>query len=287
MPLKLRRQISSKEPKMHLMKSLFILVILIIPLGLDTLSAQPGRSGRGQDSRPSRQLGTALISAANGDVRAHDARTGDWVSAHASMVLENRDRLATGLGSRAELQFDVANFARLNSETEVLVGDLGNRSYHISVTQGELTYSMWKHGEADVLIEAGEVRIRPLKPGVYRISTDEGLTTVTVRKGAAELESPAGIRRVEKGKRLTIDKRNDKQRIRAASAPGKDPFDKWSERRDDVLRRDGPRSNWRRGGRLYAYGGYPYHLGLGYYPYRRFGFGRSFSRHRYRGRRRW
>lgn len=273
---------------MQFIKTLSILVMLITPLGLDTLSAQPGRNDPRRASRASRELGAAVISAAHGDVRAHNGRTGDWVSAHASMVLENRDRLATGLGSRAELQFDVANFARLNSETEVLVGDLGNRSYHISVTQGELTYSMWKDGEADVLIEAGEVRIRPLKPGVYRISTDEGLTTVTVRKGAAELESPAGIRRVEKGKRLTIDKRNYKQRIRAASAPGKDPFDKWSERRDDVLRRDGPRSNWRRGGRLYAYGGYPYHMGFGYYPYRRFGFGfgTSFSRRRYRGRRR-
>ena len=262
--------------------------MLITSLGLDTLSAQPRRSGDRRGSRASGELGTAVISTANGDVRAHDGKTGDWVSAHASMVLENGDRLATGQGSRAELEFGSANFARLNSETEVLIGDLGNRSYHISLAAGELTYSMWKHAEADVLIEAGDVLIRPLKPGVYRVRTDERLTVVTVRKGAVEIESPAGIRRIEKGKRVTIDKRDDNRRMRVAKVPGKDPFDKWSERRDEILRRDGPRRNAYGGGRLYAYGGYPYHLGLGYYPYRRFGlgFGASFSRRHYRGRRR-
>ena len=272
---------------MQFARSLFILVLIITPLGLDTLSAQPKRSGDRRGSRASGELGTAVISAANGDVRAHDGRTGDWVSAHASMVLENGDRLATGQGSRAELEFGIANFARLNSQTEILIGDLGNRSYHITVTEGDLTYSMWKHAEADVLLEAGDVLIRPLKPGVYRVSTDERLTVVTVRKGAAQIESSAGIRRIEKGKRITITKQDDNRRIRVAKAPGKDQFDKWSERRDEILRRGGPRRNGYGGGRLYAHGAYPYRMGLGYYPYRRFGFGfgASFSRRHYRGRR--
>ena len=273
---------------MQLIKILFILVMLITPLGLEALSAQPRENSARRGSRTAGGLGTAVISAANGDVRAHDGRTGDWVSAHASMVLENGDRLATGQGSRAELEFGIANFARLNSETEVHVGDLGNRSYHITVTEGDLTYSMWKHADADVLIEAGDVLIRPLKPGVYRVSTDERLTVVTVRKGAAEIESPAGVQRVEKGKRITISKRDDNRRVGLAKAPGKDPFDKWSERRDEILRRDGPRRNAYGGGRLYVHGGYPYHVGLGYYyPSRRigFGFGASFSRRHYRGRR--
>ena len=273
---------------MQFIKSLFLLVMLITPLGLDTLSAQPRRNGERRGSRASGELGTAVISAANGDVRAHDGRTGDWVNAHSSMVLENGDRLATGQGSRAELEFGIANFARLNSETEVLIADLGNRSYHISLAEGDLKYSMWKHAEADVLIEAGDVLIRPLKPGAYRVRTNERLTVVTVRKGAAEIESSAGIQRVEKGKRITINKRDDNRLMRVTKVPGKDQFDKWSERRDEILRRDGRRRNGYGGGRLYAYRGYPYHMGLGYYPYRRFGFGfgASFSRRHYRGRRR-
>ena len=273
---------------MQFIRTLCILVMFITPLGLDTLSAQPRRNDSRRSSRVSRGLGTAVISAANGDVRAYDGRSGDWVSAHASMVLENGDRLAAGLGSRAELEFGMANFARLNSGTEILIGDLGNRSYQISVAEGELTYSMWNHAEADVLIEAGDVLIRPLKPGVYRVRTDERLTVVTVRKGAAEIESPTGIRRIEKGEHITISKRDDNGRVAVAKARGKDQFDKWSERRDEILRQDGRRRNGYRGGLLYAYGGYPYHMDFGYYPYRRFGFGfgASFSRRHYRGRRR-
>ena len=272
---------------MQFIRILSVVVISITALGLDTLSAQPRRNDSRINSRVSRELGTAVISAANGDVRAHDSRTGDWVSAHASMVLENGDRLATGVGSRAEIEFGVANFARLNSGTEIVVGDLGNRSYQISVAEGELTYSMWKHAEADVLIEVGDVLIRPLKPGAYSVRTNERLTVVTVRKGAAEIESSNGIRRVEKGERITIAKRDDNGRYDVAKARGKDPFDKWSERRDEILKQDVRHRNWYRGGRLYAYGGYPYHMGFGYYPYRRFGlgFGTSFSRRRYRGRR--
>ena len=273
---------------MQFIRTLTILVMFITPLGLDTLSAQPRRNDSRRSSHVSRGLGTAVISAANGDVRAHDGRTGDWISAHASMVLENGDRLATGQGSRAELEFGIANFARLNSGTKVLIGDLGNRSYQISVAEGDLTYSMWKHAEADVLIEAGDVLIRPLKPGVYRVRTDERLTVVTVRKGVAEIESSTGIRRIEKGERITISKRDDNGRVAVAKARGKDQFDKWSERRDKMLRQDGRHRNGYRGGRLYAYGGYPYHMGFWYYPYRRFGFGfgASFSRRHYRGRRR-
>ena len=160
---------------MKFIPTLCTLAMFITPLGLDTLSAQPRRNDSRINSRVSRELGTAVISAANGDVRAHDGRTGDWVSAHASMVLENGDRLSTGVGSRAELEFGVANFARLNSGTEVLVGDLGNRSYQISLAEGELTYSMWKYAEVDVLIQVGDVFVRPLKPGAYRVRTNVGV----------------------------------------------------------------------------------------------------------------
>ena len=273
---------------MQFIRILSVVVISITALGLDTLSAQPRRNDSRINSRVSRELGTAVISAANGDVRAHDSRTGDWVSAHASMVLENGDRLATGVGSRAEIEFGVANFARLNSGTEIVVGDLGNRSYQISVAEGELTYSMWKHAEADVLIEVGDVLIRPLKPGAYRVRIERAADCrhrSKRRRGNRIFQrDPAGRKRRT---HHTIAKRDDNGRYDVAKARGKDQFDKWSERRDDILRQDVRRRNWYRGGRLYAYGGYPYHMGFGYYPYRRFGFGfgTSFSRRRYRGRR--
>ena len=61
---------------------------------------------------------------------------------------------------------------------------------------------------------------------------------------------------------------------RRASAARRDGMDDWSAHRDKILRRGEGRARPYRG-RLYAYGGYPYHFGLGYwgYPYRHFGFG--------------
>ena len=138
--------------------------------------------------------------------------------------------------------------------------------------KGELTYTVWKGGEADVYIEADDLVIRPLKNGTYRVRTDSRQTVITVRKGKAEVESLNGIETVKKGNRMTVRKRGDDLELRVARVRAKDQFDQWSERRDKILKRGGGR---RYPGHLYAYGGYPYHFGLGYYhyPYRRFGFG--------------
>ena len=262
-----------------------ILVALCALTGAQTLSGQYGRRDRRRDRGDQRGLGLAVVSAANGDVRARDGQTGDWTSAYASLGLERGDRLATGHGSRAEVDFGAGNFARLNAGSEVELGDLGNRSFRLKLVKGELTYTVWKGGEADVYIEADDLVIRPLKSGTYRVRTDSRQTVVAVRKGKAEVESLEGIETVKKGNRITVRKRGDDLEFRVARVPAKDQFDQWSERRDKILRSGGGRGSPRH---LYAYGGYPYHFGLGYYhyPYRRFGFGvrTVFVGHRHRGR---
>ena len=268
---------------MRITRTAFIVSTLILLTGAQTLLAQYGRRDNRRDRRDQRRLGVAVVSAANGDVRAHDGRTGDWTSAYAGMVLERGDRLATGRGSQAEVEFGAANFARLNAGSEVELGDLGNRSFRLKLVEGELTYSVWKGGEADVYIEADDLVIRPLKSGAYRVRTNSRQTVVAVRKGKAEVESLEGIETVKKGNRMTVRKRGDDLEFRVAKVRAKDQFDHWSERRDKILKRGGGRSY---PGHLYAYGGYPYHFGLGYYhyPYRRFGFGvrTVFVGHRHR-----
>ena len=185
------------------------------------------------------------------------------------------------------MDFGAGNFARLNAGSEVELGDLGNRSFRLKLVKGELTYTVWKGGEADVYIEADELVIRPLKSGTYRVRTDSRQTMVAVRKGKAEVESLEGIETVKKGNRITVRKRGDDLEFQVARVPAKDQFDQWSERRDKILRSGGGRGYPRH---LYVYGGYPYHFGLGYYhyPYRRFGFGvrTVFVGHRHRRHRR-
>ena len=192
---------------MHITPTKLIIVALLALTGAQTLLAQYGRRDNRRDRRDQRRLGVAVVSAANGDVRAHDGRTGDWTSAYGGMVLEHGDRLATGRGSQAEVEFGAANFARLNAGSEVELGDLGNRSFRLKLVKGELTYTVWKGGEADVYIEADDLVIRPLKSGTYRVRTDSQQTVVAVRKGRAEVESLEGIETVKKGNRITVRKR--------------------------------------------------------------------------------
>ena len=234
-----------------------ILVALCALTGAQTLSGQYGRRDNRRDRGDQRGLGVAVVSAANGDVRARDGQTGDWTSAYASLGLERGDRLATGRGSRAEVDFGAGNLARLNAGSEVELGDLGNRSFRLKLVKGELTYTVWKGGEADVYIEAEDLVIRPLKRGTYRVRTDSRQTVITVRKGKAEVESLDGIETIKKGNRMTVRKRGDDLEFRVAKVRAKDQFDQWSERRDKILKRGGGRGYPRH---LYAYGGLPLSL---------------------------
>lgn len=255
--------------KLTLTRSGPILLVALAVIVGDGLQAQSRRRARAERTR-----GTAVVTMVDGEIRARDARTGDWIAAEGGMGLERGDQIETGFDSRAELEFEPVNFARLDEDTTVTIGGIGRRSFRMRLEKGELIYSVWKGAEADVEIDVGELTVRPLKAGVYRIRKNERSTVITVRKGVAEVDSPDGVETVKKGRQFSVRSRGDDFNYRLASAPRRDGMDDWSIHRDRILRRgEGGARRYR--GNLYAYGGYPYHLGLGYYgyPYGHFGFG--------------
>ncbi len=255
--------------KLTLTRSGPILLIALAVIVGEGLQAQSGRR-----ARPERSRGTAVVTMVDGDIRAVDARSGDSFAAEGGMGLERGDRIETGFDSRAELEFEPVNFARLDEDTTVTVGDIGRRSFRMRLEKGEMIYSVWKGAEADVEIDVGELTVRPLKAGIYRIRKNERSTVITVRKGVAEVDSPDGVEIVKKGRQFSVRSRDDDFSYRLTSASRRDGMDDWSIHRDKILRRGEGRARPYRGN-LYAYGGYPYHLGFGYYgyPYGRFGFG--------------
>ena len=256
-------------PTRSLTRSGPILLIALAVIVGEGLQAQSRRR-----AGPERNRGAAVVTMVDGDIRVRDAQSGDWIAAEGGLGLQRGDRIETGFDSRAELEFEPVNFARLDEHTTVTVGDIGRRSFRMRLEQGELIYSVWKGAEADVEIDVGELTVRPLKAGVYRIRKNEQSTVITVRKGVAEVDSPDGVERVKKGRQFSVRARDGEFRYRLASAGRRDGMDDWSTHRDKILRRGEGRARPYRG-HLYAYGGYPYHLGLGYYgyPYRHFGFG--------------
>ena len=255
--------------KLRVTRSVPILLVALAVILTEGLQAQSRRG-----ARPERQRGVAVVTMVDGDIRARDGESGDWIAAQGGMGLQRGDRIETGFDSRAELEFEPVNFARLDEQTTVTVGDIGRRSFRMRLEQGELIYSVWKRAEADVEIDVGELTVRPLKAGVYRIRKNEKSTIITVRKGVAEVDSPAGTETVKKGRQFSVRARDDDFSYRRASAGRRDGMDDWSTHRDKILRRGESRARPYRG-HLYAYGGYPYHFGLGYwgYPYRHYGFG--------------
>jgi hypothetical protein len=245
----------------------------IIVAALATLVLIPAANGqrrRADSDNTGSSLGVARVSVTDGDVSIRQAASGDEMQARASMPLVADDAIRTGNRSRAEVQLGHANFIRLDSQTEVKIGELGNRYYRLQIVRGTANYSQLKHGEADVDLETPQATVRPLKPGIYRVELrGDTLTAVTVRKGEAEVDSMRDVTKVKKGKTITVRGEANAAAFRTAKAQSKDGFDQWNKRRDDMLK-DEP---------IYRGWGYPpfYYAGYGY-PYLGFGYGRFYTR---------
>jgi ferric-dicitrate binding protein FerR (iron transport regulator) len=242
------------------------------------LAMNLGAQGRDEDEEARRgsenrgpTLGVARISVTDGDVRLIRASR-DAVQAKAGMPLVLGDRFATGSRSRAEIQFDGGNFARLGADTEVRIGELGNKRFEIEVLSGLVSFSQFVGFEADVDVETSLATVRPIKPSVFVVEHQgEGQTDVTVRDGVVEVFTDNEIEKV-KGGLLSV--RGDPAELRMAKAEPKSSFDDWAKRRDKLLERDG-RSTWQRWVPDYlGFGyGYPWGWGYGYGP----GFGPRFG----------
>ena len=73
-----------------------------------------------QDAAPVEDVGTpergvARISITGGEVSVRRGDSGDWVAAVVNAPLMVEDRVSTGTGSRAEVQFDSANLVRIGA----------------------------------------------------------------------------------------------------------------------------------------------------------------------------
>src|SRR5260370_33966834 len=69
--------------------------------------------------------GVARISLINGDVNVKRGDSGDWVAGVINAPLLTDDRIATGPGSRAEVDFDASNALRIGATAEVPLSPLG------------------------------------------------------------------------------------------------------------------------------------------------------------------
>lgn len=266
--------------------------IAAVAAGLAIVLGAQGRGDqfrRGSDYRGP-GLGVARVTLTDGDVRIVRP-SGDDFEAHAGMPLVRGDRLVTGPKSRAEVQFDGGNYARISAETELHISELGNKRFKVDLIRGLLSFSQFKGFEADVDIQTTLAAVRPIKPAVFTVEHHGiGQTDVTVRGGTVEVFSDEGIEKVKSGL-LVVRGEPNEVTLRIAKAEPKSGFDDWNKRRDKLLERDG-RASWQRWvpgyvglgvgyGHGWGYGGWgPRYYGstIFYRPPLRRGHGRSRSR---------
>jgi hypothetical protein len=180
-------------------------------------------------------LGVARISLTNGDVSTRRGDAGDWVAATVNAPVVEGDTVATGPGSRAEIQMDYSNLVRLDAETEVKMANLGELKFRVQLFNGRMTYSELEGGEADVDIETPHAAIRPHKNGRYEIETRVGETVIQVRKGEAEVFTSDGSQIVDKGRMLVVRDGPDGIQARLTGDEPRGDWDRWNEERDERL----------------------------------------------------
>jgi len=184
--------------------------------------------------------GVARVSLTNGDITMQRGDSGDWIAAGINAPLVSGDKIHAARASRAEVQFDHANFLRIGENTEVRLADLDGRRLQLQAARGLLTFRILRGPTAEVEINTPAVAVRPLQRGIYRIQVAEnGETTITVRDGQAEIHSSQGTERLDEGRTMVVrlgptDRAVEAQVARAAA---RDDWDRWNERRDDQISR--------------------------------------------------
>ncbi len=229
------------------MKNRFAFIIGTLVLGASVMAgAQVSEDVPGLEQGPAQPQGqaqaepsssVARISLTHGDVSTQRGDSGDWATAALNQPMLSRDKISTGTNSRAEVQLDSANILRLGDSTLASIAGLSRTQIQVQLERGLIDYSVFKGTEAEVEINTANAAVRPAQnDGIYRIQINaEGETLVIVRKGSAEIATPQGSTKVEKGQMAIVRGTGDDTQYKLAEAPSNDSWDSWNNERDRLI----------------------------------------------------
>jgi len=207
-------------------------------LSLWLMAALAAGAARAQQDEDGPGRGVARLSVINGDVSVRRGDSGDWVAGAINAPLVVQDRVMTGPGSRAEVQFDWANMVRLAANTEVRLAELEHRRYQVELARGAVMLRVLRDTDAEIEVNTPSVSVRPAGKGSYRVTvTEQGQTEITARSGEAEIYTPTGVERLRSGRTMLVRGAPSSPEFRTVEAIARDGFDQWSESRDRYLER--------------------------------------------------
>jgi hypothetical protein len=199
---------------------------------------QEGQQGPAPGGPEDAQHGVARVSLINGDVSVRRGDTGEVTAAAINAPLMAQDSLLTSSESRAEVQFDGANVARVGSNTELRMSDLEHRKFIVGLATGTVTYRVLRRSDAVAEIDTPSVSVRPTQPGSYRITVmEDGTSQITVRDGEAEIYSPQGSQPLQAGQTMLARGSASNPEFQITQAIPQDDWDRWNADRDQQMER--------------------------------------------------
>jgi len=198
-------------------------------LGAQDASQQPEEIPAqypGQSQQAPNDSAAGRVSFIHGDLSTQHSDSSEWVAATINTPIVYGDRISTGKRSRAEVQLDHANVLRMSDESTANVVSLSRTQIQLQIGQGLVNYDVLRNSEANVEIETPNVAIRPqMREGSYRITVNsDGETIVDVREGSAEISTPQGSTRVDRGQRITIQGNADNAQYNVSTVNRKDDW---------------------------------------------------------------
>ncbi|MCU0229658.1 MAG: FecR domain-containing protein, partial [Bryobacterales bacterium] len=182
--------------------------------------------------------GVARVSLMRGDVTVQRGDSGELTEAAINAPLVTGDRMLTGPGSRAELQFDFAHFLRLSANSEVRMLELRPERYLVAVAEGTVAFSRIDQFESEVEVNTPSVSVRPINRGNFRVTVfPDGSSEISVREGQVEVYTPAGVERLGPGRTMMARGDRDNPEFQYIQQARRDEFDNWNRDRDRLIRR--------------------------------------------------
>ncbi|MDB5913895.1 MAG: putative Chromosome segregation ATPase, partial [Ramlibacter sp.] len=172
----------------------------------------------------------AHLNHAEGSVAHAPQGDGEWHDVQPRRLLKRGDRLWVDRGSRAEVQAG-GHALRLDSQTQVVLENVGETATQLSLTQGSLAATVTRMNPGDSFeVGTPNLAFRARQVGDYRVDVDtkQGVTRVVVLSGAGVVYGEKGeALEIRSGQRLSFKDRS-LARVPQGAFAATDDFDRWA-----------------------------------------------------------
>jgi ferric-dicitrate binding protein FerR (iron transport regulator) len=151
-----------------------------------------------------------------------------------NLPLEQGYSLATGADGRAEVEFESRDVADLAGNSHLTLTELaladGARITRLALASGTASFSAEPAHNDTFTVETPDLTVKPVKKSAFRLDVESGRADVRVFAGEVEVQTPAGTRRVKKGRALV----DEAGAISITANTPADAWDRWVASRNQI-----------------------------------------------------